>query len=64
MNQAVKIEINAIQRLLRDIEKFKSYHSLIPKKNQKDLKEYKSLRSELKGYLYELIKALVKRVEI
>tara|TARA_Y100001954_G_scaffold124691_1_gene133879 strand:+ start:21647 stop:22630 length:984 start_codon:yes stop_codon:yes gene_type:complete len=57
----VKIEISSIQRLLRDIEKFRSYHDLIPKKEQKDLKEYKSLRSELKGYLYELIKALSKK---
>ena len=57
----VKIEISSLQRLLRDIEKFKSYHTLIEKKDQKDLKEYKKFRSELKKYLYELIKALGKK---
>ena len=57
----VKIEISAIQRLLRDLEKFKSYHSIVPKKDQKNLKEYEGLRSELKKYLYELIQALGKK---
>ena len=57
----VRIEISAIQRLLRDIEKFKSYDSLVPKGQKKDLKNYESLRSEMKKYLYELIKALGKK---
>ena len=56
--EKVKIEISAIQRILRDIEKFKSYHSLVLKNEKKDLKDYEGLRSELKKYLYELIKAL------
>ena len=57
----VKIEISAIQRILRDVEKFKSYHSLVPKNDKKDLKDYEGLRSDLKKYLYELIKALGKK---
>ncbi|MBG07491.1 MAG: hypothetical protein CME68_01935, partial [Halobacteriovoraceae bacterium] len=57
----VRIEISAIQRILRDIEKFKSYDSIVPKGQKKDLKNYESLRSEMKQYLYELIKALGKK---
>ena len=57
----VRIEISAIQRILRDIEKFKSYDSVVPKAKKKDLKNYESLRSEMKKYLYELIMTLEKR---
>ena len=60
----VRIEISAIQRILRDVEKFKSYHSSIPKKDQKDLKNYESLRSEMKKYLYDLIIALGKKEKV
>lgn len=57
----VRIEISAIQRVLRDIEKFKSYDSVVPKAQKKDLKNYESLRSEMKQYLYDLILTLEKR---
>ena len=57
----VRIEISAIQRILRDIEKFKSYDSVVPKVDKKDLKNFESVRSEMKKYLYDLIMTLEKK---
>ena len=37
-NSEVKIEISVIQRILRDIEKFKSYHFVAPIKEQWGIK--------------------------
>ena len=57
----VRIEISAIQRILRDIEKFKSYDAVVSKGDKKDLKDFESVRSEMKKYLYDLITTLEKK---
>jgi hypothetical protein len=59
--EKVRIEISAIQRILRDIEKLKSYHQFVAKKDHKDMKGFETMRSDMKKYLYELIKALSKK---